>query len=127
MDTLRILAIDDVHLGAPREIVEALESFYTGLIGLHRVDPGEDQALAVFRGYPRSGPRLIVRLAGQPERGVLRRDVLIQVASLGDCAERMLDSRMPCFRYRGWTLYDQRATTLDPAGNRVELVAFHPL
>ncbi len=123
MDTPRILAIDDVHLFSPLELAARLVAFYTDLIGLDRVEAESDEHLVALRGYPRSGPRLIVNLADMPAAS--RRPVLIQIASLADCADQMTELRIAFRRSQGWTFYDRQLHALDPAGNRVELVVHH--
>ncbi len=127
MDTPRILAIDDVHLAAAQEAVDELAAFYTGLVGLNRVDSGTEEGRVMFRGYPHSGPKLVVNLGGQHDTGRLRRQVLIQVSSVTDCADQMAERRTPFVWSHGWTFYDQRLTAMDPAGNRVGLVTYHRL
>jgi len=100
-------------------------AFYADLIGLDRVNGGSADEPVVFRGHPRSGPKLVLSPGGQPGATWLRRLVLIQMASLTDCAERMTELRTPFVRSHGWTFHDRRLTAFDPAGNRVELVAYH--
>lgn len=127
MDHPRILAIDDVHLAADPHLEPDLTQFYGALLGFQRLEQ-ETSDTMVFRGFPRSGPRLVVRLAGEPEpEKPMRRQVLIQVASLWTCAAQLRERRTPFDWTHGLTYYDQRVSALDPAGNRVELVASHPI
>lgn len=125
MDAPRILAINDVHLPAPGAEVERLVGFYGGLIGLERIDAGLGPELLVFRGYPRSGPRLIVGLDDRSLERALRRRVLIQVGCLSQCAEQLLENGASLEWTHGWTYFDQRLITFDPAGNRVDLLTSH--
>ena len=127
MDTPRILAVNDVHLVAPKPALEDVHAFYGDLIGLDRVDSGAEGGAAVFRGHPRSGPKIVFSLGRRPEARTLCRDVLIQVPSLTDCADQMIRLGTTPVRSQGWTHHDRLLSTLDPAGNRVELVAYHVL
>ena len=43
------------------------------------------------------------------------------------CAEALNDRGIAFEWMQGWTFFDRRLATQDPAGNRVELVAYHPL
>lgn len=126
MDTPRILAIDDVRLQAPLSVAAKVAAFYGELIGLERVDDADPDRV-VFRAYPRSGPRLIVELAEPPAPRAARREALIQVASLAALAEQLLDRRWPFEWSRGWFFFDRRLAVPDPAGNRIELVTYHPV
>ena len=125
MDTPRILAVDDVHLAAARETIDDVVAFYADLIGLDRVDDGTSDEPVVFRGCARSGPKLVLSPGDRPGATRLRRQVLIQVASLTDCAQQMTELRTPFLWSHGWTFHDRRLAAFDPAGNRVELAAYH--
>ena len=127
MDTPRILAIDDVHLSSPPTLEADLRMFYTGLLGLDAVGEASGKNRIGFRGYPRSGPRLIVSITPDPQAGPPRRQLLVQVASLRECVEALSDRGIEFEWLQGWSFYDRRLLTLDPAGNRVELVSYHPL
>ena len=125
MDTARLLAIDDVHLAAPPTTVADMVAFYTELIGLEHVSDESVGEEVMFRGYPHGGPRLIVNLIQERAARTLRRQVLIRIASLTDCADQMTERRTPFVWLHGWSFYDRRLTAVDPGGNRVELVASH--
>ena len=127
MDTPRILAIEDVHLCSPPTVEADLRIFYTGLLGLDLMGEAPGTSLIGFRGYPRSGPQLIVTLTTDPQAHSPRRQVLVQVASLRECAEALSDRGIAFEWSQGWSFYDRRLLILDPAGNRVELVSYHPL
>jgi len=137
MDVPRLVAIDDVRLTAPEAAEEALRSFYAGVLGLeYWASGGQDRgrpagadrfAELVFRGYPRSGPRLIVALGvGQGGGRSINRRLRVQVSSLDVCGEEMAKRRIEFSWSRGWSFHDRRLIGLDPAGNWVELVAHHP-
>ncbi len=126
-DTPRILAIDDVRLEAQPGHAAALDDFYAALIGLDRVDAPRPDACIAFRGWPRSGPRLIVTLVPAPADRPPRRRAAIQVASLYQFADRLLDRRLPFDWTRGWFPCDRRLILHDPAGHRIELAAYHRL
>ena len=104
---------------------QEVAAFYTELLGLDHVAEESDDRQMVFRAYPRRGPRIVVRLKdaiGEQDR----RRVLIQVASLQDCVERLTEGRSFWEELRGWAYYDRRICTFDPVGNVVELVCYHP-
>jgi len=57
----------------------------------------------------------------------VRRAVVVQVSSLYICAEACRERLLPYEWSRGWSFYDQRLVVGDPAGHRVEMVAYHVL
>ena len=124
--TARILAVSDVNLKAPSHTTLSMESFYVDCIGLEPVALTPDGHLR-FRGYPRSGPQLVVRLTDQPIHQFPRRQALIQVGSLTDCADEITGRGIQVTWSRGWFHYDRRLRVPDPAGNLVELTAQHLL
>lgn len=125
MDTPRILAIDDVHLWSPSAAVKETRGFYVDLLGFDPLPADTGGEAMRFRGWPRSGPKLVIRLGTDPATAPARRHVLIQVADLVECAAT-LGERGICFEeVHGWSFHDRRLTMLDPAGNRVEVVAYH--
>ncbi len=124
MQTPRILAIADVQMTSPPERAEELGLFYTELVGLDRLEAETGDPRMVFHGYPRMGPRIVVRL--DPLAGEAgRRRVQIQIASLRECADRFTESRVASEELRGLSFYDRRIFVFDPAGNLVELVSYH--
>ncbi len=127
MDTPRILAIEDVHLSSSPAAEADLRTFYTGLLGLDVVEEAPGPSLVGFRGYPRSGPQLIVSITTDPQGCPPRRQLLVQVASLRECAEVLSEHGIGFEWSQGWSFCDRRLSTQDPAGNRVELVSYHPL
>ena len=127
MDVPRILAIADVHLTAPADREADLIAFYRDLVGLDLVEPDSGPGTVCFRGAERRGPRLIVDFAETAEPPWMRRDVLIAIGPLADCAEHLADHHYSLTWSRGWSFYDRRLFVLDPAGHRVELVTLHNL
>jgi len=129
MDVPRILAISDVHLTAPVAAAKEVDAFYVELIGLEPVvarTPQTDDRVLSFRGYPKSGPKLVVDLLADPPELSLRPRLRVQVASLWALVDQIADCGGTCEWSCGWSFYDRRLTTFDPAGHRIELVAFHP-
>ena len=124
MQTPQILALADVRLAAPPGRADQMLGFYTRTVGLDHVIEESDEAQMVFRGCPRRRPRIVVRVT-DPVREEDRRRVLIQIPSLHDCMERLTDARLFWSELRGWSYYDRRICTFDPAGNLVELVCYH--
>ena len=130
MDVPRILAISDVHLTAPVAAAGEVGWFYVELIGLEPVVAKaaqvDDDRVLTFRGWPKSGAKLVVDLlADAPERSVRTR-LRLQVASVLVLADQIADRGGIIEWSHGWSFYDRRLTTFDPAGHRVELAAFHP-
>lgn len=121
----RILAVADVRLTAAVGMAGEVTRFYTELVGLDPLPPAEGQRCLVFLGYPRSGPRLLVSILDGPQAPSRKRQMLVQVASLFCCEQLMLDEGIWVERSRGWSFYDRRLCVLDPAGNRIEMVAYH--
>ena len=121
----RILAVGDVRLYAPARAQAEVKSFYWEFLGLDWASEPVGTDEIAFRAHPRSGPRLIVKIVDHPPAPTLRRAVQIQVASLADCRERLLENGFLFDGSRGWSFYDRRLTVLDPGENRVELVAVH--
>lgn len=125
MNPPRLLAIDDVYLTGPVSSRDALVEFYLTLMGFERGE-GDDRAdRLLFRGVPRSGPRLIVDLLDEPADKPLRRQALVQVDELGRYAEALAERRVEYGWTRGWFFFDRRIGVLDPAGNWLELVSSH--
>ncbi|UCD29316.1 MAG: hypothetical protein JSV03_02210, partial [Planctomycetota bacterium] len=89
------------------------------------VQDNSDEKCLTFRGFPRSGPRLIINLNDDAISTACYRSILIQMACLAQCAELMAEQRQPFSRSQGWFFYDRRLTTYDPAGHLIELVAYH--
>ena len=120
-----ILAIDDVHLFAAPAVAEAIRRFYIELIALDPLPAECTENRLAFYGYPRSGPRLFVTLMERPPEPPQKRQLVVQIASLFDLAESLIEQSIPYEWSRGWSYYDRRLCVLDPADNRVELVAYH--
>lgn len=125
MQPPRLLAIDDVRLTAPGHARAALIEFYSQVLGFTPCEAGESGDCLVFRGTPRSGPRLLIDLQTQVPAKPLRRQALLQVASLYEYAAVLNDARIAFEWSRGWFCYDRRIGLMDPAGNWIELTASH--
>jgi catechol 2,3-dioxygenase-like lactoylglutathione lyase family enzyme len=125
METPRLLAIDDVCLAAPPELAARIADFYTSIVGLRLLDPKPEDPVLVFRGYSPVKPRLRVALADQSEPE-LRGYVQIHVPSLDPIHELASEHGVESCTTQRLSYYDRRLLLLDPAGNRVELVAYHP-
>ncbi len=124
MDTPRILAIADVRMTAPPHARTRVLEFYESFVGFEPLD-GDGAPELVFLGRPRTGPRLIVAITDRHREPPPRRQLLVEVASLAASAEELADRAIPFTWSRGWTAFDRRLALQDPAGNWVELVAYH--
>ena len=122
----RILAINDVNLTADNGVTTEIKEFYSELIGLEPV-PTEPESGLRFRGYPRSGPQLIVTFTDEPIEQLPRRQALIQVGSLAEYADEFIDRKIEMAWSNGWFYFDRRLTVTDPAGNLIELMTLHSL
>ncbi len=125
MDLPRILAITDVCLTAPRDVREALIGFYVDLIGLTQAEAGREACRVCFCGHRRQNPRLVVELAETTDPPSPHHEVTIEVCSLADCAEQMIEHETPFSWVRGWSFYERRLMVLDPGGNGVTLRNSH--
>ncbi|MBI4580373.1 MAG: hypothetical protein HY718_11765 [Planctomycetes bacterium] len=124
------MAIDHVRLTAPAVLKDAVCEFYVEVLGFEREHPREDGPTLSLRGFPRSGPRLLIDLMGGETAApapAMRRRAVIQVASLRQCADVFAERRLVFEWSRGWFFFDRRLSVLDPAGNWIELAASHPL
>ncbi len=126
-ETPRILAIADVRLSAPATVASEVTSFYTELIGLEPLPRESRERRLAFYGFPRSGPRLYVDLLDEPAEPSNKRDLLVQIASLFHCEQRLIERGLAYEWSHGWWFFDRRLCLPDPAGNRIELVAYHAL
>jgi hypothetical protein len=120
------MAVDDVHVAAPPSQATEVADFYTGLVGLRLLDPRPEDPALIFVGYSRVRPRLIVRLSEEDRPG-LRGYVPVRVAALGPVQQLAHDRGIETTWTQSLSFFDRRLTISDPAGNRVELVAYHML
>lgn len=125
MDVPRLLAIDHVNLTASVDLRDAIAEFYIEVVGFERIEAGVPAEQIVLRGFPRSGPRLIVNLSETLRGTATRRHALIQVASLEACAEKMAELRIWFEWSQGWFFFSRRLNVVDPGGNLIELVVSH--
>ncbi len=123
----RILAVENVQLFIPREIVEALDIFYADRIGLERYRKLNGDNTLEYRGRPRSGPRLVLNvLPPEATAPVSRPPLLIEMANIMEFVERIEQEKMEYTWVRGWSFFDRKLVVYDPAGHRVELGTSHP-
>ena len=125
MEVPRLLAIDDVRLTAPAGLAEPFREFYADLLGFTPIKSAEPDACLVFRGFPRSGPRLFVTVTETPEERPPRRQAVILVDSLTRMAEALAERHLWFGWSTGWFAHERRLLTQDPGGNWLELVASH--
>jgi len=119
------LAVDDVKMQAPASARADIIDFYDRLIGLEHLGGHGDESCMAFRGYPRSGPRIIVQLTDDPILTWPQRKVLIQLACLAEFVELLREQGRHFRWYRGWGYYDRRLSTSDPAGHLIDFVSYH--
>jgi hypothetical protein len=119
---VKLVAIDDVHLSSPRGIEAELDAFYVGLWQFQR-DAGE--AGLVYRA-----DNFRLRFEIVPDDR-LERDSLrpqgIEVMSLAEAEEKLIEEELEYVRQRGLTPGQQSLLLLDPAGNWVEIFECRPI
>lgn len=122
----RILAVENVQLFVPREIVEALDQFYADRIGFERHKKLNGDNSLEYRGRLRSGPRLILNVLPPDATVPISRPPLsIEIANLTEFVERIEQEKMDYAWVRGWSFYDRKLVVHDPAGHRLELGTSH--
>ena len=122
----RIMAVDNVQLFVSRTIVDALDQFYADWIGFERYKHLNRDGTVVYRGRPRSGPRLVVNAVAPEEASPLDRPpILIEMFSLNDFVERIETAKIRYTWIQGWSFYDRKLVLYDPAGHRLELLTIH--
>lgn len=125
MDAPRIQAIDDVRVPVPAPLLEDVRRFYVELTGLEPVKVDSAGGGVILRGYPRSGPRLVLDPCEMPGGSPRCHSITILVGSLLQCQEYCLDRRLDHEWSRGWFHYERRLLVTDPAGHCVELIVSH--
>ena len=125
-DTPRLLAINDVRIVARPSHTQALLGFYGDLLGFEHLPAASSPERLTFRGARPTGPKLLVDLDESAAPEPHRRAALVQVRSIIDLAEIFRDEDIEHEWMHGLSYYDRRLVTVDPAGNRIELVTYHP-
>ena len=113
---MKLVAVADVRMLATAGLEVDLDRFYVGLLQFERET---DEAGLI---YWADNFRLIFDLIeGLVERDELRPQ-LIEVRSLAEAEQKLIDAEIEYTRQRGVTPGSQRLVLQDPAGNWVELV-----
>jgi hypothetical protein len=113
---VRLTAVEDVHLPAPRgvdDIELQLNTFYVGLLQFQRV--------AGALAYDTENFTLHFDLTDSPLTHDSLRPLGVEVFSLAETEKRIIDAEVEYTRQRGTTPGVETLLLLDPAGNWVEI------
>ncbi len=119
---VKLVAVDDVRLLSPSGIDAELDAFYVGLWQFQR---DIDEAGLVYRA-DNFRLRFAIMPEGQVERDSLRPQG-IEVTSLAEAEEKLIEEEMEYIRQRGLTPGQQSLLVLDPAGNWIEIFECRPI
>jgi hypothetical protein len=110
---VRLVAVEDVRLPAPRGIDDQLDALYVAILQFERVP----------RGLSYRSDNFILRfvLADPPLVHSSLRPQGIEVLSLADVEHKLIDAEIEYVRQRGVTPGQQTLLLLDPAGNWIEI------
>ena len=113
---VRLLAVDDVSLPAAAGLERQLDAFYVGLFGFER------QAESEWPVYRSENFSVRFDVVEPPVQREEYRAVGVEVPSLPDLEEKLIESRTEYARQRGLLPGTERIVLLDPAGNWLEIV-----
>src|SRR5687768_4929972 len=114
---VRLVAVEDVRMRAPRGVEEQLDLFYVGLLGLERID----SAGAGERAYRAENFVLRFQLVDPPIVHETLRPQGIEVIELDELEKKFVEAELEYTRERGTTPGRETLLLLDPAGNWVEI------
>ena len=115
---VRLIAIDDVHLPAASGFEHELDAFYVGLLLFVRKSIDE-QAGNLF--YYAENHRLCFDVLEPPIFRDSVRPVGIEIPSMADVEQKLIDEQVPYTRQVGLAPGDDSMLLQDPAGNWVLL------
>ena len=121
---VRLVAVEDVRMPAPRGVDEKLDAFYIGLLGFERADGdgsaggGDDPNELVYRA---ENFLLRFRLLDRPLAHETLRPQGIEVPDLLELEKKFMEAELEYTRERGITPGRETLLLLDPAGNWVEI------
>ena|SRR5688572_7896123 len=113
---VKLVAVEDVTMPAPRGIAPQLDAFYVGLFGFERV-PRESELL-----YRAENVQLRFDVRETPVVHDNLRLQGIEVPSLAEAEHKLIEAELEYTRQRGVTPGHESLVLLDPAGNWVEIV-----
>jgi len=113
---VRIVAIAPVRLPAPAGAELALDAFYVGMLQMERIGP-ETELI-----YRADNYELRFDVKDRPVLHESLRALLIEVPSLREAEQKLIDAEMVYTRQRATAPGTESIVLLDPAGNWVELV-----
>lgn len=111
---VRLVAIEDVHLPAPAGAEVELDAFYVGLLQFQRADG--DRLI-----YHAENFDLYFDIAEGPIAHDTLRPLGVEVLSLAELEQRLIDLEREYTRLRGTTPGRETLLIRDPAGNWVEI------
>ena len=113
---VKLVAVADVRLPAPAGVERQLDALYAGLLGFRRAPEAEGLA------YYAENFTLRFDVVEPPVRRPDFRAVGVQVLSLREAEEKLIEAEVEYTRQRGLLPGEERLVLVDPAGNWVELV-----
>lgn len=124
---VRLVAVENVRLRAPRGAEEKLALFYVGLLQFERVVDGEPAAAAAAAAHAGEitfrADNFLLRfeLVDPPLVHDTMRPQGIEVPDLAELEKKLVDAELEYTRQRGITPGRETLVLLDPAGNWVEI------
>jgi hypothetical protein len=116
---VRMVAVEDVRLPAPAGVETQLDEFYVKLLEFERV-AGE-------LSYRADNFTLRFDVLEHPLSHDSLRPTQIEVLSLADAQQKLIDREIEYTRQRGVTPGQETLVLLDPAGNWVELIEYRQI
>lgn len=118
---VRLATVDDAHVPARAGVEPELDEFYAGLLEFER------EADSHYPIYRSENFRLVFDVLEPPVRRDHLRALGIEVRSLNETEQKLLDAEINYARRRGLLPGQETLVLLDPAGNWVEIRESHEL
>ena len=112
---VRLITIDDAHLPAASGIECDLDLFYMGILRFER-EPGCEYPI-----YRSENFRVVFDVLEPPITRDTLRPLCIEVSSLGEIEQKLLDNQSNYVRQRGLMPGEESLILRDPAGNWVQI------
>jgi hypothetical protein len=112
---VRLVTVEDAHVVAGAGIERELDQFYVGLLRFERELDGE------FPIYRSENFRLIFDVLEPPIQREGMRALGIEVPSLAEVEQRLIDAEIEYTRQRGLTPGQGHLVLVDPGGNWLEI------
>jgi hypothetical protein len=113
---VRLVTVADARLPAAAGLERDLDRFYVGVLGFERRDDGEQIVYRADNFY------LHIEVIEPPLRRYDMRPLGIEVPSLAEAEEKLIDAEQEYSRKRGLLPGEESIVLLDPAGNWLEII-----